>query len=70
MMTGDRVRVYWEHLEPIEGEVRYIPCRPGDTWIIYNGAIRATYYVQTFCMMRVLEPLPGNTKSWEGCTTY
>lgn len=31
---GDRVRVYWENIPWIEGELLYIPAGPGDCWII------------------------------------
>jgi hypothetical protein len=36
---GDRVRIEWEHLEPIEGIVKFMPCYPGDDWVIEAKAL-------------------------------
>jgi hypothetical protein len=54
MIFGDRVRVYWEHLEPLEGVVLYVPQQTGDSWIIESEG-RITNHVQMFCRMELLE---------------
>lgn len=46
---GDKVRVFWENINYIEGEVLYIPCDTGDSWTIKNGD--KLYNVGLFCLM-------------------
>ena len=52
--VGDRVRVYWEHIEWIEGEVGYVPCATGDSWMI-KSADGTVHEVQTFGRMTKLQ---------------
>ena len=54
--VGDRVAVYWEQVKRLEGTVVYIPCGPGDSWVIETGGYTEdgapnVSHVQAFCRM-------------------
>ncbi len=45
--VGDRVRIeFWPMKNDLLGDVLYIPCQPGDSWII--RAEDRLFYVQNF----------------------
>ena len=46
--AGDRVKVYWENVEWIEGIVLYIPQSDGDSYIIESDD-KLLHHVQHFC---------------------
>ena len=43
---GDKVRVYFENVEWIDGTVRYMPQATGDSWIIVSAD--KIHYVNMF----------------------
>ena len=51
---GDKVKVFFNHSNMVEGVVDYKPCATGDSWIILEYQANLPVYVQTFDYMILL----------------
>lgn len=61
IQLGDRVCIYWDHINSIEGKVVYIPCATGDSWTIVSddGTI---HEVQMFGRMTRINKIGESNK--------